>query len=336
MQSLACAVLIANSIFPKENRLHTLRCPENDVDGLRTSLTSRTFGLFDESSITVLKNAANSEVQLAINKALRQARKDQLVLLYYSGHGQPDEGGRLHLTTTDTLLETLESTSVPFEQIKRYIEVGGCRQVAVILDCCYSGAVGNAFMKSNAIGEELRRASEGQGIYVITASTAVQVAQEKEGDRYSVLTKHIIDGLTDPTTDVDGDGYISMDELYAYVHSRVRDESQQTPEKFSLKVRGDLLIARTGRLVREERKERMRTFLLDLASKGLISNTVLARSLDLVSLRVSELSKQMRRYDDLLDELQQKKLDVGQFLERWYRLESSPTLTPAESSAVAI
>src|SRR3974390_127038 len=124
MQSLACAVLIANSIFPKENRLLPLRCPENDVDGLKASLTSRAFGLFDESSIRTLKNATNSEVQLAINKVLRQARKDQLVLLYYSGHGQPDEAGRLHLATADTVLEALESTSVPFEQIKRYIEVG--------------------------------------------------------------------------------------------------------------------------------------------------------------------------------------------------------------------
>src|SRR5579864_6425421 len=108
MQHPPRAVLIANNLFLVEKRLNSLRCPENDVDGLKTALISKTFGLFDESAVVVLKNAANSEVQLTINRVLRQALKDQLVLLYYSGHGQLDDAGRLHLATSDTQLDALE------------------------------------------------------------------------------------------------------------------------------------------------------------------------------------------------------------------------------------
>lgn len=331
MAQTSYAVLVGNSEFPKETRLQPLRCPSHDVDGLMARLVSKNTGMFEESHVRVLKNSAHYEIQREINTVLKQADKDDFVLIYYSGHGQPDDAGRLHLATFDTYLNALESTAVPIEQVKRYIENGGSRRVALILDCCYSGAASNVFMKGGAIGEELKEVSEGRGTYILTASTAVQIAQEKDGEQYSVFTKHIIEGLGDFTADRDGDGYISMDDLYQYLYTHVREDSTQTPEKFAFKVQGDLFISRTGRLPREERKDRLRAFLFDLAHKGLISNAVLTYSLELIALKSTELSKQAKRYDDLLDELHQRRLDVGQFLDRWYRIESSSALTPAEA-----
>ena len=80
MQRPPRAVLIANSL-PQGKEAEFPGCPENDVDGLKTALISKTFGLFDQSTVVVLKNAANSEVQMTINRVLRQALKDELVLL---------------------------------------------------------------------------------------------------------------------------------------------------------------------------------------------------------------------------------------------------------------
>src|ERR1017187_3897457 len=223
------AVLIANGIFHKEPKFQPLRCPENDVEGMREVLTSKTHGLFDPSHVTMLKNAPHYDVQLALNQVLRQSGKDDLVLIYYSGHGLLDELGRLHLATVDTFLGALESTSVPMQQIKSYIDLAYCNKIVLILDCCYSGSAGDVFMKSNAVDEQLKQVSGGQGVYVLTASTSAQIAQEKETDRYGLLTKHILEGLGDWSADADGDGFISVDELYAYVHRRVREESPQNP-----------------------------------------------------------------------------------------------------------
>ena len=46
-----------------------------------------------------------------------------------------------------------------------------------------SGAAGGAFLKGG-VDHELQEVSKhGQGIYIVTASSAIQAAQEKEGER---------------------------------------------------------------------------------------------------------------------------------------------------------
>jgi hypothetical protein len=57
--------------------------------------------------------------------------------------------------------------------------------------------VGKSFVKGSVDEKlkELARVHGGHGIYILTASTAAQTAQEREGDDYGLLTKHIIAGI---------------------------------------------------------------------------------------------------------------------------------------------
>ena len=80
------AVLIASSRFPDENRLEDLRLPENDVDGMSNVLSSPERGGFTE--IILLKNNPSHEILRSINQVLRQAEREDLVLIFYSGHGK--------------------------------------------------------------------------------------------------------------------------------------------------------------------------------------------------------------------------------------------------------
>ena len=139
------AVLVASSQFHQEQRLHGLRCPESDVDGLNAVLSSEHLGQFTET--WVLKNRPHYEVLLTINQVLKKAEKDDLVLLYYSGHGKLDLAGRLHLATVDTVIDTLEATSIPVGSIRNFIDVSPSRKVVLILDCCFSGAAGKDFLR---------------------------------------------------------------------------------------------------------------------------------------------------------------------------------------------
>src|SRR5579863_4617794 len=96
------AVLIAASQFPEEEKLLPLRAPENDVDGLNEVLTSKELGGFTD--VAVLKNELSHVVHKKILRALRNADKNDFVLIYYSGHGKLDFSGRLHLATKDTTI----------------------------------------------------------------------------------------------------------------------------------------------------------------------------------------------------------------------------------------
>jgi WD40 repeat protein len=326
------AVLIGNSNFPDEPRLSPLRCPENDVAGIRERLTSPRNGLFDPLHVTAIVNAPSHEVLQSVERTIRQVTRNDLLLIYYSGHGQCDEAGRLHLAALNTRLDTLGSTSVPIDQIKSYIDLAKTNRIVLILDCCYSGAAGGAFMKGG-VDEELQQVSRGQGIYIVTASSAIQVAQEKEGDRYSLLTKHLLDGLSEKEADVDGDGFISMDELYAYVDKNVRLEGAQQPTKFAVKVQGDLVIGRSGKVPRDERRKQIYSCLFELAAKGHITDLLLDQAKKVNSLPPQQLSRESQHRTDLLDQLLDKKIEVGQFIERWYNVGGSPAIPLAQTSA---
>lgn len=242
------AILIASSKYTCDPKLlPELRCPEMDVEGLSEILTSEKHGLFTESDALVLKNKPSYEVLRAINRVLKQAGKNDLVLIYYSGHGKLDPAGRLHLATSDTVIQELESTSVPVSSVRNYIDISPSNKVILILDCCYSGSVGSAFLKGS-VDDQLQQVSDARGIYIMTASTAIQVAQERAEDQYSLLTKHLLEGIEEGRADADDDGQVTIDEIYSYAYQRMKKESFQVPMKWGLNVRGDeLVIARTGR-----------------------------------------------------------------------------------------
>jgi hypothetical protein len=318
------AVLIGNSTYPKEPKLPDLRCPASDVDGLAAVLQSPSHGQFAET--VILKDRSHFEVMREIHRVLSKAGRNDLVLLYYSGHGKLNRAGRLYLATHDTEVDALEATAVPVGGIRDFLEITSSNRVVFVLDCCFSGAAGQIFKSS--VDDQLQMATKGRGTYVMTASTGIQVAQEKESDQYSLFTKHLIAGIESGDADRDGDGLVTVDELYDYVHDRVLEESPQEPTKWGLDVRGDLAIARSGRQPRLERARLLRPFLIDLVSQERVPDSVLATALPIIRMPLKELTPQQKRLDALLDELHQERIGVAQFILKWARIEAEPPAPP--------
>lgn len=310
-------ILIASSQY-QDQRLQNLRCPENDVDGLNEVLISKEHGNFSETS--VLKNRPHHEVLLKFNQVLKKAGKDDLVLFYYSGHGKLNAAGKLHLATTDTIVDSLEATSIPLDTLKNYIDVSPANKFVFILDSCFSGAAGAAFTRGS-VDDQLHLASGGRGTYIMTGSTGIQTALEKEADKYGIFTKHIIGGIKSGEAAND-EGLITMDSLYSYIHDAVLKEASQEPMKWDLNVKGDLVIARSGKTRRSQRAKQIREMLLDYAFKGFLPDPILSKALQVIDKKEDQLSEEERRYDGLLDELLQKRLEVHKFIDEWYKIKS--------------
>jgi hypothetical protein len=88
----------------------------------------------------------------------------------------------------------------------------------------------------------------GYGRVVLTASDATQYAWE--GDEIigeaenSLFTHFLIQGLQSGQADLNGDGRITLDELYDYIYDEViKRTSLQTPGKWSYKEQGQIIIA---------------------------------------------------------------------------------------------
>src|SRR5262245_7036787 len=307
------AILIAAGEFPAEPSLQSLRCPKNDVAGLAEALSSPDFGLFTDP-LTFINEPSHSTLR-AVNRVFKEAGRDDQILIYYSGHGKQDGAGNLYLATSDTEADTLETSSIAVGTLRRLIDNYACKQVALILDCCFGGAVSKDFLKGG-VDDQLKQTFHGRGIYILTASTATQSAREKEGDDYSLFTKHILQGVRQGEADHDDDGLISLDDLYEYVKTRVPKEAPQYPTKWEFGVQGKSLFI--ARAIRTYSPDRLRAF----KQRTKDDEDYLLPDVFEQAYRVIKENQPKRDKDflALLEELCDGRVRHGEFNSRWFKL----------------
>jgi uncharacterized caspase-like protein len=247
------ALLIGNSEYDDPN-LARLVSPAVDVNGLADLFRAPEIGGFDEVTVVINQTAANIRREIA--RFFSQKKRDDLLLLYFSGHGVLDDRGRLHLAAKDSESDLLSATAIEASFVTDVMDRSFSRRQVLVLDCCHSGAfaVGTKGVVGASVGTASAFEGKGYGRVVLTATDATQYAWE--GDKVigeaqnSVFTRHFIRGLQTGEADTDFDGEITLDELFGYVYERVLSETpKQTPAKWSYKQQGDIILARNPFLV---------------------------------------------------------------------------------------
>jgi alpha-glucoside transport system substrate-binding protein len=242
------ALIIGNSIF-REPSLARLLTPDADVGALADVLVDPEIGSFDDVKLVV--NMSGASTRRSISQFFANKTRDDLLLLYFSGHGVLDEYGDLFLATKETERSYLRGTAIPAGFITDEMDHSRSRRQVLILDCCHSGAFARGSKGSTGASVGTAKAFEGKGYgrVVLTASDATQYAWE--GDQvigeaeYSIFTHYLIEGLRTGKADADGDGEITVDELYDYAYAQVVTQTpKQTPGKWSYKEQGEIIIAR--------------------------------------------------------------------------------------------
>ena len=128
----------------------------------------------------------------------------------------------------------------------------------------------------------------------------------------------------------------SMDELYNYVQVNVRRDGAQQPVKFAVNVQGDLLIARSGKLPARNGASGSAAICWIWRPKG-ISPTFCSEQTQKVNAAGSSgQSREAQHRADLLDQLLDKKIETGQFIEKWYNVGASPAIPLAVTSAQVV
>src|SRR5690242_15423114 len=234
------ALLIGNSTYPAdEHNLQQLKGPVKDIAVLNRALVDPKTGLFDDVDVTLLPEATANRAVRALGRFFGRADRDDVLLLYFSGHGKLDLNGRLHLCMQDTESTDLLSTAVSSARINEFADASRARNVVIILDCCYAGAFR---------GGDFGDAVAGPGRYVLTSCRGTQLANDATVENgTSFFTQHLVDGLVAAATDQDGDGYVTFSDLYTYIDRRLREAGKQIPQR---RVDGDGDV----RLAKRERK----------------------------------------------------------------------------------
>jgi hypothetical protein len=242
------ALIVSNARYD-DPALTALRAPVHDADALARVLGDPSIGGFH---VDVLTDADERTIRRRVAAFFADRDPDDVLLLHFSCHGVKDGQGRLHLAARDTSLSSLSATAVPASFVNDRLTESRSRRMILVLDCCYSGAFGRGTVARAAdavyLNEEF---GSGTGCVILTASSATEYSFEgqnltRSDGQPSVFTSALVKGLATGEADSDGDGEISIDELYRYSHRAVRDRTPgQTPMMWSFGVEGSVVVARS-------------------------------------------------------------------------------------------
>jgi len=237
-------------------KLSNLRFARKDAEDVRSVLLNPDIGGFDE--IIPLINETKYNVKKGIEKLLlKDSTVDDLVLIYFSGHGKLNSKFELNLLLKDAETDYLRSTALHYNFITDCIEDSKCKKVVIILDCCHSGA---ADLKGD-ISKTLSETS-GSGTFILSATTGSNLAKEVQELENGIFTHFLLEGLMKGDADIGGDGLIDILEWYEYASKKCNDKySQVTTIKTKFEER--IVIGKNPLKIRENEYELKKSRLLE-------------------------------------------------------------------------
>jgi formylglycine-generating enzyme required for sulfatase activity len=242
------ALLIGNLEYEDET-FRRLRAPGADVPALADLLGTPHVGDYE---VHKLLDEPHHQVQLAIARLLHDRDPDDLVLLYFSGHGVLDYQGRLWLAVRNTLSNLPSATGIGAAWLKDEMDHCRARRQVLMLDCCYSGAFstgakGPSDIERPAIMDETF-GETGRGRVVLTATDKTSAAWEGDriigGTERSLFTHYVIEGIRTGAA-TDERGLVTAETLYRYVYREMAAATdKQHPRQIVYDREGEIVIAR--------------------------------------------------------------------------------------------
>ncbi|MCI5146596.1 MAG: formylglycine-generating enzyme family protein, partial [Candidatus Electrothrix sp. AR3] len=169
------------------------------------------------------------------------------------------------------------------------------------------------------LDEQLQLMSNGEGTFIMTASSAIQTALEKEGDANGLFTKHLVAGIRSGEADKNEDGLVDMHELYEYVHAKVQEEGAQEPMKWDLHAKGKIIISRSGKESREEQIRKAKKKLFELGAQELLSENIVFAAVNVLSIPKQKMTAKDQKCSLLVEQLVHAKINPPVFIEQWMR-----------------
>lgn len=176
----------------------------NDANSIATILESNGDGS-PNFGVRLITSPSDIVDRSSLREAIEQlfSGESDMTLLYFSGHGFIKSTGG-YLVTTDA---KRYDEGVSMDEILALANQSKAKNKVIILDCCHSGALGQASVTGNNI------AQLSEGLSVLTASRDSESALEINGS--GVFTSLVVDALKGGAADLRGN--ITPGSLYAYV-----------------------------------------------------------------------------------------------------------------------
>lgn len=198
-----------------------LKFAESDARAVFDTLTNPAIGQFPRDNVKLLlgKEATNDTIKSALYK-LRGVGKDDLVVVFFSGHGAK-EGNEAFWVTQAAEAKALPATALSNSDIRKRLDKIPSQRLVVLLDCCYAAST---VKKDLADPGKLFGEFAGKGRVTIAGAADHQEALELPDKKAGVFTYFLAQGLAG-AADANADGVVTFEELWSYLSGNVRAAS---------------------------------------------------------------------------------------------------------------
>jgi len=231
------AVIIGISKYKNSDTIAPLKYATADAKAFYDFIRTPVGGGFEEQNIRLLldEQATVKNVRSALGTFLKKAVADDMVYIYFAGHGAPEpkNPSNLYFLTYEADVDDLFSTSLPMDQItyilKKHIFA---KRVVVLTDACHSAGIGGDLGGTrggeNRINDFVRQLAKTRpGRAVITGSRTGEYSQEgtRWGGGHGVFTHYWLQAL-EGSADVNADGIVTLGEAFDYTSRKVARDTQ--------------------------------------------------------------------------------------------------------------
>jgi uncharacterized caspase-like protein len=204
------------------------------------------------------QDATRGNIQSLLGTKLkRKASKEDTVIIFYAGHGavetdpsSPDgDGFEKYLLPYDANLNDLYTSAISMDEVRKIFMRISADRLIFIADTCYSGASGGRTMmasktRANLSDKFYERISKGKGRVIISSCSANEVSKEDDKLQHGIFSYFMLEGLKGQA-DHDGDGIITVSELFSYISRKVPEASAQDQHPVKKgETEGELVIGR--------------------------------------------------------------------------------------------
>ena len=211
-----------------------------DVEALAQVLRDPQLGGFPSDQVVVLQDPQRTPMERAVELLFANRDPEDLLLLYFSGHGFRDDQRQLLLSCSESRKfgegrergKVQQSTTLRAAQLREYMK-NSSRYQLLILDCCFSGAFAEG-MAAKDDGALHLEDFGGEGRAVLTSSASIETSSAPEaGEGLSVYTRFLVEGIRTGAADRQQRGFVDAEDLHLYVSRRVAEAAPaMTPQFF--------------------------------------------------------------------------------------------------------
>lgn len=227
----------------KYDRAPQLRHTVNDVVELAKTLNERG-GLGKNDILEITDDSPDpsprplkASLLAELPKWLNKLGPNDQILVYFSGHGFRDKGGKLYLAPKDVDPADPATTGIPVEWFREQIAACPASFKLLILDACHAGSEKGVEPDDAVTAKDLGDKFQGmQKVVTLASCSANEKSRIWEENKQSLFSYWLNQGLKGHADEND-DGMVDIHELYGYVSrtvkhtAKMRFDREQTPTR---------------------------------------------------------------------------------------------------------